>query len=220
MYQFCYNAPLCYEASLKNQEHCLRKEPSKEACPNAHSRIYRRNVCYSAVWELWEHPIIPLSSASCFPCSSNTITAGLFSRRTSPSRPVRTSHFFSTIFSRKANLLSERYIIRRASAAKHPLSRFSSSMRGPVLSLTRSFASTLCPGLSMSKFNLLPRLYLTISQVELWGRCELWGRELWGRCGPSKLKKSSLKRSLLLSSFNHLGYAGCRYTHVSCYLCH
>ena len=52
------------------------------------------------------HPIIPLSSASYFLCSSSTITAGLFSRRTSPSRPVRTSHFFSTIFSRKANLLS------------------------------------------------------------------------------------------------------------------
>src|SRR3990170_2907072 len=53
----------------------------------------------------------------------------------------------------KANLLSERYIIRRAVAAKHPLSRFSSSMRGPVLSLTRSYASTLCPGLSASKFD-------------------------------------------------------------------
>lgn len=57
----------------------------------------------------------------------------------------------STIFSHKANLLSERYSIRRAVAAKHPLSRFSSSMRGPVLSLTRSCASTLCPGLSTSK---------------------------------------------------------------------
>src|SRR3990172_7662963 len=42
-------------------------------------------------------------------------------------------------------------VIRRAVAAKHPLSRLSSSMRGPVLSLTRSFASTLCPGLSTSK---------------------------------------------------------------------
>jgi hypothetical protein len=59
--------------------------------------------------ELQGHPIVPLSSPSCFRCSSNTITTGLFSRRTPPPRPVRTSAFFSTVLSHKANLLSERY---------------------------------------------------------------------------------------------------------------
>lgn len=38
------------------------------------------------------------------------IPAGLFSRRTSPPRPVRISALFSTILPRKANLLSERYV--------------------------------------------------------------------------------------------------------------
>ena len=42
-------------------------------------------------------------------------------------------------------------MFRSERTAHHPLSRFSSSVRGPVLYSARSFASTVCIGLSVSK---------------------------------------------------------------------